>query len=365
MTAFRKGGFPGFYMRLSRGTRTRVIGLDTTYRDTAELMEGWVRQLRRDRRWDVIDGVLDRAFSLPDAYDHRHELDQWLASRRDVDLDALVAEWDGRGKRARSEKYLAQVRAMIPEGQRFPLSRFRRREIAAFLEHLDVSDPTRNRYKAALSQFAAWLVRHEYLDANPVRDAGLFSERQPRDVHLAVADARRLVDALSGDARTVAAIMAGTSMEWCAVRALTRADVDTAARTLRARGTKAAPGRKNYRDRIVTVTEDWCWPVILSAVQSLAPAAPVVRIAHSAALAEQLAACERLGLPRHLLHDWRHTYAVTALRRRDDPQFVKHQLGHAPNSVLLYKVYGAYITKSPSTKSPTTLHAVREANRAK
>jgi len=207
---FRKPRYPGYYYRLAHGGRSRVVGLDTTDKTVAELIEGFAAQLRHDRRWDVIDGILDRKFTLPEAYDHRAKLDQWLATRTEVDLDPLVTRWNGRGKKVRSEKYITQVRAFIPAGVRFPLSRFRRREIAAFLEGLDVSDPTRNRYKAALSQFAAWLVRHEYLDANPVREAGTFSERAPRTVHLSPEDAKAVVDRMTGEAKVVAALMAGT-----------------------------------------------------------------------------------------------------------------------------------------------------------
>ena len=340
MTPFRKSGFPGFYFRLSHGGRSRVVGLNTTDANVAKLMEHWIAQCRADRRWDVIDGILSRTFTLPDAYDHRHELDTWLAHRTEVDLDPLVTRWNGRGRKAVSEKYVTQVRVFIPAGERFPLSKFRRREIAAFLEKLDVSDPTRNRYKAALSQFAAWLVRHEYLDANPVRESGTFSERHPRDVHLEPADAKAVVDRLTGESKVVAALMAGTGMEWQAVEALTRADVDTEARTIKAHGKK-----NKWRNRVCAVTEDWTWPIIAARAASLLPAAKFVNTTKKAAMAEQGKVCEELKLPRHRLHDWRHTYAVTAIKRGDDHQAIKRQLGHAPHSALLYTRYGQYMSE--------------------
>ena len=97
-----------------------------------------------------------------------------------------MAEWGGKGKRARREKYVVQVRKLIPEGVPFPLSKFRRRTIAEFLPGLEVSDPTRNRYKAALSQSARFLIERELLETmSAVRDAGSFSENDPRMVWLA------------------------------------------------------------------------------------------------------------------------------------------------------------------------------------
>jgi integrase len=329
----------------------------------AGLIEGWVKQLRADRRFDVIDAVLDRRLTLPDAYDHarRGDLDAWLAEQREADLDPLVDQWNGRGQRAQSPKYVRQVREFIPAGERFPASRFRRREIARFLEELEVSDPTRNRYKAALSQFGAWLVRHEVLDTNPVRDAGTFSERAPRLVHLEPSDARRLVDALEGDARICAAIMAGTGMEWGAVAALHRSDVDVAAQTMKAHGSKT-----KWRKRTVRVTEDWCWSIIADHCKLLLPNARLITGRERQILEAHRDACERLEIVTEQpirLHDWRHTYAVTAIRRRDDHQAIKRQLGHAPQSALLYTVYGVYIAEV-ANNSATTAKKRREVRRA-
>jgi len=358
MTPYRKGGYPGYYSRLTHGARSRVVGLGTASVHTAQLIEGWVAQLRADRRFDVIDGVLDRTFTLPDAYDHRHALDEWIRAQTEVDLDPLVDEWDGRGKRARSAVYVRQVRALIPKGQRFPITRFRRREIASFLEQLGCADPTRNRYKAALSQFAQWLIRHELIDANPVRDAGTFSEHVPRTEHLSPADAQRLVAALDGEVRVAAALMAN-GLEWSAVAPLRRADIDLEARTIEAKGLKT-----RFRRRTIEITEAWTFPTIEACCKTLLPAAHVVTISERQALDAQTAACVRLELPRQRLHDWRHTYAITALRRGDDHQRIKRQLGHSPHSTLLYKVYGVYIAEF-ATNSATSAKTRREVRRAK
>jgi len=90
------------------------------------------------------------------------------------------------------------------------------------------------------------------------------------------------------------------------------------------------------------MTEPYATRILKRAVKGLLPNAPLATITVWDALKLQRAACEALGLPRHTLHDWRHTYAVTALARGDDPQFVKRQLGHAPNSPLLHTTYAVY-----------------------
>jgi integrase len=327
----------------------------STAADVARMVEGF----RHRRDWAPLEAVVAKQITLGELYDAHGRGDvQALLTRareaeRDIDIAPLVTKWNGRGKRTINAKYLAQVRRFIPAGARFPLTQFNRGTISAHLEALPVSDPTRNRHKAAISQFARWLVQHGHLETNPVREATSFSENDPRMIHLTPAQARTVVDALSGEARIVAALMAGTGMEWQAVAAARRRDVDLERRTIHAHGAK-----NRHRDRVVRVTEDWCWKIIRPHVRLMTPDTPLVSIQERAALTEQLAVCARLKYPRHVLHSWRSTYAITALKRGDEPARVKRQLGHAPNSVLLYSVYGAYIpdlsTEEPAATHPAT-----------
>lgn len=48
-------------------------------------------------------------------------------------------------------------------------------------------------------------------------------------------------------------------------------------------------------------------------------------------------------LPETTLHQYRHHFAVMHLRRQSDHQWIKNQLGHAPQSRLIYTTYGVYI----------------------
>ena len=62
-----------------------------------------------------------------------------------------------------------------------------------------------------------------------------------------------------------------------------------------------------------------------------------------AALAAHHAAAKALGHPHTTLHQHRHSYAVMQLKAGRDHQWLKNQLGHAPQSTLLYTTYGLYI----------------------
>jgi integrase len=170
--------------------------------------------------------------------------------------------------------------------------------------------------------------------------------------------------ALSGEARFVAALMALTGVEWGALAQARRRDVDLRARTLHARG-----GKTKWRNRLVEILDRpdwaWAWPIVEAHVRTLTESAPLVAIAERDALREQTEACRTLGLPAHRLHDWRHTYAVNAIRRGDDHQAIKRQLGHAPNSTMLYTTYGAYIEEARRLEDWARRETRKERNSAR
>lgn len=358
MTPYRSKGAQTFKMRVtlpdgrsgafSCGTRDAKVA-----RDVARMVQHF-----RDRRdWAPLEAVYSKVATLAALYDaHCTGRVPELVARaaidaKDVDLAPLVEIWGGRGRKSVSPKYVVQVRRLIPEGKAFRLSAFTRGAISKHLEELDVSDPTRNRHKAAISQFARWLVARGILNANPVRDATTFSERAPRMVYLSPENAKRLVDALDGGARVAVALAIGAGLEWQAIAAATSRDLDLAAGTIHAHGAK-----NRHRDRVVPVTEPWCLAIVGAYARRLLPDTPLVQLTIDQVRAQQRAALKRLKLPPMTLHDHRHTYAVTALKRGDAPQLVKRQLGHAPNSALLWTTYGAYMPEivPKSATNPAT-----------
>jgi hypothetical protein len=93
---------------------------------------------------------------------------------------------------------------------------------------------------------------------------------------------------------------------------------------------------------------DWrrARPIVRDRVQLLTENAPLATVTGWDALTKQTEACATLGLRAHRLYDWRHTYAVNAIWRGDDHQDIRRQFGHAPNSMMLYRVYGPCIAEA-------------------
>jgi integrase len=313
------------------------VSTGTPDKDTASAVEAMVLRFKREHRHEAIEAIVSKKLSLVDAFVAytTDRLPEVLAALRDADLNPLVTEWERQGANPR---YVMQVRNLIKPGERFPASHFRRKTVSVFLAALPVSGSTRNRYKAALSVFAKWLVEREVIETNPVRDVKSAKPNPARMVWLERKDAKRLIDALPEPYKALEALMAGTGMEWSAIENTRRSDVDTKTRTIHAQGTK-----NTHRNRKVRVTEDWTWPIIQRHLKGLLPTAPLFSVKHDIALDVHHEAARAIGLPKSTLHDWRHTYAVNALKDGVSPAVVKRQLGHAPNSTVVERVYGVWI----------------------
>lgn len=323
---------------------SRIVTCETTDEATAGNMDAMLDLMVRRRQWKAVDAIVAQRLTLAKVYDAYEvgELDELLQGLDDADLDPLVTEWDGKGSRAQSDKYVAQVRLFIPAGVLFPASQFTRKKISQFLAGLAVSNATKNRYRAALAQFAAWLVEREVLAHNPLKDVRGYGVKRQAKVIYEPHQVRALVEAQSGNARVLGALFAGTGVEWGAAEAVTRRDIDLDNRLVYAKGTK-----NQYRNRWVEVSEDWAWEIIEAAARSLTPSARLVEISEKVALKNHEAARVLLQLPKvqQPLHGHRSHFTVMHLRRGSDHQWIKNQLGHAPNSTLLYTTYGVYIAE--------------------
>lgn len=347
---------------------TRTLGTE----DEGEADEfcRFLARMRRQRRWDVLDLIVARALSVPDAFDHdaRGTLTEEVARLRDLetakaaadadtDLDPLVTEW---ATVARSPKYVRQVRRLIPAGARFPRSQFTRKRVSEFLATLQhaswqgrdlgrpVDAPTRNRYKAALMQFAKWLVEREVLDANPVRDVSGYPENDPRMVHYERADAVRLVKWHDDPRqRAIEALMAGTGSEWGAAVRVRAIDIRPEKREVYADGPKHKHGQAaKWRKRWVRFTEEWAWDAFWSYAKGFAGSVRIFDgVREVDVLTAHRAACAALELEDSTLHDWRHTYAILSLDDGIKPATVRRQLGHSPHSTVLERVYAAHLPK--------------------
>ena len=113
-----------------------------------------------------------------------------------------------------------------------------------------MSSSTRNRHRAALSQFGRWLVEREVLETNVVRDVRAQRENAARAAVYAPSDVRGLVEAMPLEYRALAALLAGAGVEMQVAKRLRRRDVDLDAWTVQASGSKTA-----WRNRTVAVTK--------------------------------------------------------------------------------------------------------------
>jgi integrase len=137
--------------------------------------------------------------------------------------------------------------------------------------------------------------------------------------------------------RALEALMAATGVEWQVVETLTRRDIDIKRRTVHARG-----GKNAWRNRVVRGTELWAWRIFAEYARDFTENALLFEgLRHSAALRTHKRIGKTLGMPPTTLHDWRHTYAVNALRQGYRPQVVAHQLGHR-DAYLVITRYGRH-----------------------
>lgn len=343
MSPYRDKGRKAFKLRIRvPDGRERRCACGTDHPATARDVARWVKSLRSARRWDVLEAIVTGRVKLAAAYDHRHTIDDFLAHATDIDLAPLVTQWAKAGANA---KYVTQVRRMIPEGAAFPRMRFTKGAVRLFLDELPVGDSTKNRYRAALSALGQWLTERDILEVNPVRSVRGKSQRRKPVIYLESFQAKALVRALPiGEQQAAEALMAATGVEWGVLPALRRRDIDVEARTIHCfPGLADAPGKTQYRSRIVLATEAWAWTYVEAFVRDLAPNARVFTLREDIALRTHKRVAKAIGLPETTLHHWRHTYAVQWLKAGKDHQILKNQLGHSPRSTLIYTTYGPWL----------------------
>lgn len=373
MAAWRKSPAGPFYDRVpgrpGEPAQTRALG---TYDDAeAAAVQAWFGALRRRRRYDVLDAL--RAGRLVPV--EAMELDEHgaLAARLDAlraedaraaepDLDAWVTQWAAMGDTPTHRKYVAMVRRMIPAGTRFPVHAFTPVTIRRFLESLtqqrtghggrvrDTGRPagpaTRNRHRSALSVFARTLVEHGVLAVNPVKSVRGFTVPATLPIYLTPAQARALVDAMpSAEARAVVALMCN-GVEWGAVANARRRDLclDDDPPVFEAfPGLGDARGKTPARSRAVALSEAWTLAPLRAHAATLPANARLTTLTIRQLEGLFARTTRALGLPPVTPHKLRHTFAVAALKRGDDKQSVKHNLGHTPRSLMVETVYGVYL----------------------
>jgi integrase len=306
---------------------------------------GWLR--KRQDAWLLDQMALGKVEVTP-AYRAylENRLPEFVVELRDgiadVDLEPMLALWQKELTRqkkpsaATRAKYLKQVRTLIPDGQPFKRSQFTRQTIRAWLGGLKVGQT--NRFRAALSSFAKFLVMEDVLALNPVVQVPMAAESRPRTLHLDQGQAKRLLDALPAPYKAFHALMLCTGMEFAAAVAVRPEDVGD--RQVFAAGTK-----RSHRRRTVGVYDRWLWAWDL--FRHDAPPfeegrpifAKVNRWTSHDALKRALAVASLD--PDYTTHDHRHTWAVQAIKDRLPLPMIASNLGHRDSAMLL-KVYGQF-----------------------
>ncbi len=301
--------------------------------------------LRGRREWDLLDAVAEGRLTVGGLYDHWRRGEDSLAELRaqlsDVDLNTLVPAWVQWAKRtARSEtvaKYERQLRVLIPAGGPYLRSAFTRKTVSDALRMIPGSGSTGRRYHAAWSSFANYLVETEVIEVNPLRMIRAPRANPPKELHLALDDVMRLIDAQPIPYRALAALREGAGVEISAALRVRRRDVNEDDHTVHVHGSKNA-----WRDRLVLV-DDWAWPHIVEACRAKLPDALLFEGAvYESARAEHRKAIKALSLDsRYTMHDARHSFAVRWMRSNANPQDIASNLGHK-DATLVLRIYGKY-----------------------
>lgn len=345
---YRKRGGHTWYVRVIACTgKERVCSTGTPLKTSADAVESWVKSLRA--RLDphrILDAIVAekhevRRISLLEAYrlgeqGAHEELQRRVAAATDIDLKPMLAEFlRWRRQRAKGqtmiEKYENQITVLWPEAE-WRRSQWTPHEHARRLDSLvDVKDATRNRYRSAVSAFSKYLVRRGLLLFNPIGQVEGYSESPAQEVWYAIEDAQRIMAALPDEFRIRELFMVGAGMDWTDCQKLRRRDITLRQHDgeelleVRCHGSKTA-----HRNRVIFVTEKWAATQIKRLITTMLPDAFVCpRHRPVVALREHRRALKACGLPDSTLHNWRHHYAVTATRRREDPHVIAKQLGKA------------------------------------
>lgn len=342
--AFKRGRVYWTYVRQRNGLRRRV-SLETEVNHIAHEMEAMLARLASLRDWDMLEAATRKPHGLGELFDAWRQEGESLETHRraitDVDLNALVDDWQKWAERRANAKtvtkYKAQLRVLIPEGVPFPRSKFRRKELAKALQEIDATGSTARRYHAAWSSFANYLVQIEQIEHNPLRDVRAPRPNPGRTVYLDRADQVRLVKAQPQPFAALAALREGAGVEIGAALRVRRRDVNETEGTVYIRGTK-----NEWRSRKV-ILEKWAWPIFRKALRSKLPDALLFDgIDYEAARREHKAALTAQELrDDYRMHDARHSLAVRWMREGIPLHVIANNLGHRDTS-MVERLYGRH-----------------------
>lgn len=346
--------------------------LGTSDRGRAKALCGMLRSFAQQQRWEVLAELAGGTLDLGEVFDRwsRDELSALQAERKaaanDPDLTTYLLGWvdrlTGEGHKTIG-KYLVQLRTLMPEGEPFPRSRFRRAEIRTWLDRQ--RPKTRNRYRAAASSFAEYLLELEVLEVNPVRLVRAAPASAPRVRFLSVPEGAATLDALPEPHSALHALLLATGADVGATLQVRMRDVDEAKGEILIRGTKT-----HDRERTRRLLHPWAAERFWRYYRGRAKIGAALLFdlwdesdprglakAKDRTLHALQAALSAVKVGDYATKDHRHTFAVHALKDGYSYGVVAYQLGHA-DTTLVHRVYGKYVPEAADYTRRTAVTAL-------
>ena len=328
------------------------------------------------REW--LDRLVSRDITLAQLYIHRtagtlHELKKVLATKAladaDPDLDPVVQSWITThvptldiGERQRAE-YARQVRALIPEGTRFPASQFTEDTVKATLHGLTeprsgapLSGSTMRRYAVAWKLFYKFARKRVPFTVNPFDDPDwLPANGSPRSTWWDHDTVMQVLGTMYGEACVAMTLVFGTGIELGALLGMEGRHVNQD-RTL------VAPGTKNeHREGRTIFVDTWAWPMVKTHAGMRGKRDKMFSLGEKElreAFYRAQVTCGLIAAPPisatsgkrlwgqvdpHTIHDARHSYCINRLlgldgEPRQSAKYCSMQLGHADEAMVL-KIY--------------------------
>jgi integrase len=344
----------------------RIAAMVTELQDGNGLAQDWLARVASS---DVSLSALYDARSSGTLHELKKTLAEKGASDADADLDPWVAKWAKEhlpaldiSERQRDE-YLRQVRVLIPEGARFPKSRFTEDTLKKTLHGLSeprsgapLSGSTKRRYAVAWKLFYRYARKRVPLVVNPFDEPDWIpANGSPRSTFWDHDTTLRVLAAMEGPARVAMTLVFGSGMELGALLAME-------GRHFNRDRTVVAPGTKNeYREDRTIFVNEWAWETVKAHAQNIGSRSKLFTLGEKELREAFYCAQVKCGLiaapakseatgkllwgqvDPHTIHDARHTYCVVRLlgldgEPRQSAKYCSMQLGHADEQMVM-KIY--------------------------
>lgn len=353
----------------------RVANMVAELQDSTEAQREW---LSRVSAREVTLLEVYRARSAGTLHLLREKLARDAASAADADLGPWVHKWitehlPSLGLRPHTIwQYTHCIRALVPEGVRFPKSKFTEETLAKALQRLreprsglPLTGSTKRRYVAAWKLFYRYARRRVPLEGpSPFDEADWIpANNSPRTVFWDHATTMRVLGRMTGEAKVAITLVFGSGIELGALGAMRGRDVGVTPADPHTLPTIVAPGSKNEAREWRTVfVNRWAWDVVRGHADGISAKDPLFTLDprvireefYRAQVAEGLVdeppKSDVSGKPLwgavdpHTIHDARHTYCVVRLlgldgEPRQSIKFCSTQLGHSDEQMVM-RIYG-------------------------